>query len=204
VEECRFLFLHILASVYGSHFLILAILIGVMWNPRVVLICISLMTNVEHFFSTFHILFPPPSTLWLFHIPHLLATPLSPHACPHSYPNWSLNSLGPPVFWVLGASSLNEHRPSTVCVLGCLMSASVCWLVGGPVCERSQGSRLIETVGPLTGSPLSLLSFLQPPLIQQQRSTASIRSWYLPLTWVALWACKWILFFSDSSPFLSL
>jgi hypothetical protein len=34
--------------------LILAILIGVRWNLRVALICISLMTkNVEHFFRCF-------------------------------------------------------------------------------------------------------------------------------------------------------
>ena len=36
----------------SSEFLILAILTGVRWNLRVILICVSLMTNdVEHFFS---------------------------------------------------------------------------------------------------------------------------------------------------------
>jgi hypothetical protein len=35
---------------------------------------------------------PPPSTLWLFHIPYLLPMSLSPHGCPH--PTWPLNSLG--------------------------------------------------------------------------------------------------------------
>jgi hypothetical protein len=29
-----------------------------------------------------------------------------------------------------------------------LISAAVCYLAGGPVFERSQGSRLIETAGP--------------------------------------------------------
>jgi hypothetical protein len=34
----------------------------------------------------------------------------SPTPC-HPHPIWPLNSLGPPVSWGLGASSLNEHRP---------------------------------------------------------------------------------------------
>ena len=48
-------FLHILANICCHPcFLILAILTGVRWNHRVVLSCISLMTqDVEHFFKCF-------------------------------------------------------------------------------------------------------------------------------------------------------
>jgi hypothetical protein len=46
--------------------------------------------------------------------------------------------------------------------VGGLISASVCCLFGGPVFERSQGSRLIETAGPSTGSPFSSASFSFP------------------------------------------
>ena len=46
-----------------------------------------------------------------------------------------------------------DLKSSTVCVLGNggLISAGVCCLFGGPVFERSRGSRLIETAGPPTG-----------------------------------------------------
>jgi hypothetical protein len=49
-----FLFFHNLASICCHLFLILAIPTGVRWNRRIVLICISLMTNdVQHFFRCF-------------------------------------------------------------------------------------------------------------------------------------------------------
>jgi hypothetical protein len=44
-----------------------------------------------------------------------------------------------------------------MCV-GDLLSAGVCCLFGGPVSERSWGSRLIKTAGPPTGSPSQLPS----------------------------------------------
>jgi hypothetical protein len=46
-------------------------------------------------------------------------------------------------------------------VLYCLC-AGVCYLVGGSVFERSQGSRLIETAGSPTGSSFSSASFNSP------------------------------------------
>jgi hypothetical protein len=46
------------------------------------------------------------------------------------------------------------QKSSTVCVLGGgLISAGVCCLFGGPVFERSQGSRLFKTTGPPIGFP---------------------------------------------------
>jgi hypothetical protein len=59
-----------------------------------------------------------------------------------------------------------------ICVGG-LISPGVCCLVGGPVFERSLGSRLIETAGPPTGSPSSSASS-SLYLIQQQGSAASV------------------------------
>jgi hypothetical protein len=41
-----------------------------------------------------------------------------------------------------------------MCVGG-LISSGICCLFGGPVFEKSQGSRLIETAGSPTGSPFS-------------------------------------------------
>jgi hypothetical protein len=56
-------------------------------------------------------------------VPHATPPPHptpSPCGCPHPHPTWPLNTLGPPVSWGLGASSLNEQtwKSSTVCMLG--------------------------------------------------------------------------------------
>jgi hypothetical protein len=48
---------HSRQDLLSSEFLILAILTGVRWNLRVILICISLMTKgVEHFFRSFSVI----------------------------------------------------------------------------------------------------------------------------------------------------
>jgi hypothetical protein len=44
---------------------------------------------------------------------HPVSTRMSPPPYPHYHPTRLLNSLGPPVSWELGASSLNEHRPGS-------------------------------------------------------------------------------------------
>ena len=59
-----------------------------------------------------------------------------------------------------------------MCVGG-LISAGVYCLVGGPVLERSQESRLIDTAGLPIGSPSSSDSF-SLSLIQSQGSAASV------------------------------
>jgi hypothetical protein len=69
-------------------------------------------------------LHPAPATLWLFHIPYLLLSPLSLRGCPHPqptppYPNRPLNSLGPPVSWGLGASSLTESKTGSPLLYVC-------------------------------------------------------------------------------------
>ena len=78
------------------------------------LICNSFFYTL---YSTSH---PSPSTLWLFHIPYLLAT--SPHLhmdAPPPHSTWPLNFLGLRVHWGLGASSLNEHRPGSPLLYVC-------------------------------------------------------------------------------------
>jgi hypothetical protein len=111
-----------------------------------------------NFYTPYFIPLPP------IFIPYLLPTHLSPHGYLPPTPS-TLNSLGPPVSWGLGPISLNEHRHLSpllyMCCYKChhLRSVGVCCLVGGPVSERSQGSRLIETAGSPTGLPFSSASF---------------------------------------------
>jgi hypothetical protein len=55
-QQCRSVPLspHPYQHLLSSELLILAVLVGVRWNIRVILICISLMTkDVEHFFRCF-------------------------------------------------------------------------------------------------------------------------------------------------------
>jgi hypothetical protein len=53
-------------------------------------------------------------------------------------------------------------KSSTIWVLVSLISAGVFCLFGGPVFERSQWSRLIETAGPPIGLPFFSASFSLP------------------------------------------
>ena len=147
------------------------------------------------FYFYFHfklqILFPALSKLWLFHIPYLLPAPLSPQGCAHApqpHPTRPLNSLGTLVSWRLSESSPSKPRPSSHLLYMCWEPhIRWCMLPGWRSSERSQGSRLIETAGLLTGSPSPLASS-SLPLIQPQRTAASVHwlgtniyTWRFPL-----------------------
>jgi hypothetical protein len=105
---------------------------------------------------------------------------------PNTHSTWPLNSLGPPVSWGLGASSLNEHRPGSPLLYVC-WGAYFSWCTltfwWSNVWETS-GSRLIETSGSPKGSPSSSASF-SLSLIQQQGSAASVY-------WLGANICIWL------------
>ena len=106
----------------------------------------------------------------------------SPPSCFHkdaSPATRRLKSLGPPVSWGLGASSLTKHRPGSPLLYMCLGDSYQLvydFLVGVPVSEGSQGSKLIETAGPPTMLPSFSVSYTFP-LIQPQGSAASVIGW---------------------------
>ena len=137
-------------------------------NTDVIVICCSItFFKIKILFLIFfHSIFHP--TFLFIHspsAPHPTPPPTTPHVhvdAPTPNPTWPINPQGPPVSWGFGASSLNEQRPRSpllcVCVGG-LISAGVWCLFDGPVCERSQRSRLTENAGPSTGSLFSSASF---------------------------------------------
>jgi hypothetical protein len=79
--------------------------------------------------------------------------------------------------------------PAVLCsiCIGGLISAGVCFLVGGPVYDKSQGSRLVETAGSPTVSSSFSASY-SFSLIQPWGSEASVH-WSGVNIWlsVALW-----------------
>ena len=83
-----------------------------------------------------------------------------PTTHPITHPSRLLNFLRPPVSSGLGVSSLTEPRPCSPLLYMCwgLISACVCYLVGGSVSERYQGKRLIENPSTPTGLPSSSAS----------------------------------------------
>ena len=135
--------------------------------------------------SIFHPL--PPSTLWLLQIPHILSTQPCFHVdTPILRPTWHLNSLRPPVSWELGASSLNEHRPSSPLqyvswgphISWCMLPVwwSSVWEISGVQISWDCWSSYRVTL---------LLSFSQPSLIQQQGSAFSVH-------WLCTNNCIWL------------
>jgi hypothetical protein len=87
--------------------------------------------------------FTPPGSPSNCSTSHTSSPAPSPHLredVPTQHLTRPLNSLGPPISWGLGASSLNPN-PAILCYIcvGVLISAGVCCLAGGPVFERSWG-----------------------------------------------------------------
>jgi hypothetical protein len=122
--------------------------------------------NEDKYLFIYLFIYSPPSQPSNCSISHTSSlSPVSMKMSPQSttLPTTPLNSLGPPVSWELGASSLTELRSSSPLLYMCWEVSYylmyVCYLVGGPVFERSWGSRLIETAVLLQGHPpLQLLS----------------------------------------------
>jgi hypothetical protein len=131
----------------------------------------------------------PPSDCSTFHTPpHLV----SPRDYPHSPPN--LTSKLP------GASSLLRVRciisewtqtlqSSTVCVLEASYQLVYVAFLVVPMFERSQESRLIETLGPPSGPPFSSASFSLPQFNRGQLLLPLFGYKYLHLT---LSAACWV------------
>lgn len=147
---------------------------------------LSILFNITYFFfkvfilslTSFYspliisLLFFPPT------VPHPSPPTSSPRVCshtPHSQnPAWYPHSLGPQVSQELGTSSLTMARTgSPLLYVRGLRSASVCWLLGASVSDRSQGSMFVETAGLSMWLPSSSSTSSSLFLIQSQRSLSS-------------------------------
>jgi hypothetical protein len=86
---------------------------------------------------------------------------------------------------------MNPDQAVLCCMsFGSLISAGVCCLFGGPVFERYQGFRLIETAGPPIRSPSSSASFSLPNSTTVLSYFSSLVGWkYVHLT---LSAACWV------------
>ena len=125
--------------------------------------------------------------------------PVSMCKPPPPNPTWTLNSLGPPVSWRLGASSLSEHRPGSHLLY-------VCW---GPHISWCMLPGWSSSVWEISGAQINwdwwssyritlLLSFFHPSLIQQQGSDdfdhwlgANICVWLFQLLVESFWGQSW-------------
>jgi hypothetical protein len=95
---------------------------------------------------------------------------------PIPHPTSPLNSLWPPVSWGLGASSLNEYRPSSPLLYVC-WGPHISWCMlpvwWSNVWEILEGVQINWDCWSSYRIVL-LFSFFQPSLIQQQGSAASV------------------------------
>jgi hypothetical protein len=124
-------------------------------------------------------LYPSPSPPSDWSTSHTSSPQLSPRGCPHSPPHQtSPLSRAPSLLRVscIFSDQVQTLKSSAVYVLGAsyqLVWDDISCLVGGTVSERSQGSRLVETAAPPTGSPSSPASY-SFSLIQAQVSPTSV------------------------------
>ena len=111
---------------------------------------------------------------------------------PHA--TWPLKPLGPPVSWGIGASSLNEHRPSSPLLY-------VCWWPHISCCMLPVWCSSVWTISEVqinwdcwfSYRVTLFLSFIHPSLVQQQGPAVSVH-------WLGATICLWLfqLFFGSS------
>jgi hypothetical protein len=91
------------------------------YNIICIYIHIYIYTYIYIYIFKLQILFPSWSTILLFHTPYILPSPCLHEDVPTLYPHPSraLNSLGSPVSWGWGASSLTKPRPNTPLLCMC-------------------------------------------------------------------------------------
>jgi hypothetical protein len=158
------------------------------------------------FYFSFVFNFPLFKLIYYFYTPYFITPTICPPTVPHPipptclhmdvstpHPTWLLKSLGLPVSFGLGASSLNEHRPGSPLQYMC-WGPHISWCML-PVWWSSVWEISVVQINWDCWSSyrITLLSFFHPSLIQQQGSVSCfcpmVGCKYLHLT---LWAAFWV------------
>ena len=122
-------------------------------------------------YSIFHSL-PLQSTLWMFHIPHILLT---------SHPTWPLNSLGTPATRVRCIiSEWTQTQKSTICVLGALYQLVFAVCLQVPCLRDLRGPDYLRLLVLLQDCPSSQILSSFP-------NSTTGDSWFCPLV-----GCKYL------------